>query len=499
MTHRPPAVSAPWLVCLAVALSCGCSDVDLDSQAIAIDVTWEESRGYPDQLEMGSVVTGTSDTAEVVVANTGGGAFSVGDVGFALQSSELFEDGEPVALAPGESTAFEVRFTPLQPGEGTNTLEITSGATEQPVQVRVTTAAEGDPLPDIYVDPPEYDFGSVATYHDASWSFTVGNAGFVTLDVQSVEILDDDDEAYSVIFDDCSLESLDEQTCTVGVLFQPLAVASYSAALVVRSNDPDEPALEIALAGDGSVHGGEGPVALCHAEPDPAAPLADEATWIGHDSFAMGGSVLVGYTWTLLSRPEGSQAALACTGTPDCGPFVPDLAGTYTAQLVVTDQYEQSDECVAALEAVPDRELWVEVYWSLAADDLDLHLIAPGGEPFSYTDCYWATCQWSSPDWGEAGDATDDPSLDLDDIPGLGPEVISIEAAAPGTYTVMVHDENGTNLGEPDPDPMDNNETTVRVYVDGALVFSESRAVVGEGTELDFCAVELPAGLVTSL
>jgi len=66
---------------------------------------------------------------------------------------------------------------------------------------------------------------------------------------------------------------------------------------------------------------------------------------------------------------------------------------------------------------------------------MDLHFVRPGGMPFAFdgSDCYFARM---APDWGRAGDTTDNPFLDRDDTNGPGPENINLSSAAPGDYQV---------------------------------------------------------------
>ena len=185
-----------------------------------------------------------------------------------------------------------------------------------------------------------------------------------------------------------------------------------------------------------------------------------------------------------------------CTGSSDCGPFVPDLAGSYIGELFVRDEFGQSATISAVQVAEPTPALWVELSWTLEADDLDLHLLAPGGEPNTETDCYWATCQWSTPDWGEPGVAEDDPAMDLDDIEGTGPEVVEIPLPAAGVYTVFVHDFTGSNPEVEDADPEEPNEATVRVYADGQLAFTRTVEIEGEGAQEYVCEATWPDGTV---
>ncbi len=492
------ALSAAGLLLVAA----GCVDTDLASQRRSLQVVWDEGRGYPEELWLGSVSTGSYDEALVTVASTGGVAVQISRIQLETQATELFEDGEAIVLEPEQAQEVQVTFAPLQPGEADNVLLIASDADDGDIRVPIVTAATGDPLPDVWVTPTEHDFGEIQALASQTTLFTVGNAGFAPLEVEEVSISGSGAGAFSLVQDLVSGTVLEGAgyTATMTAEFTPTAVGPFQADLEIRSNDPDEPVLVVPLQGEGLADDGDGPVALCSVDPDPVAPLHGSATWIGHASYDAGGATLVSHSWTLTGRPAGSTAEMPdCEGTPDCGPFVADLAGTYTAQLVVVNDQEQQAECTAFLDAVPEQALWIELSWTLPADDMDLHLVAPGGSPWSNTDCYWATCRFSSPDWGETGNADDDPSLDLDDIPGTGPENINIPAPADGVYTVFVHDFLGSNAEEPDSDPGIANATTVRVYLDGLLVHTDTRSIDGDDSETYYCEIGWPDGIVSPL
>ncbi|MFH1463103.1 MAG: hypothetical protein ABIO70_01830 [Pseudomonadota bacterium] len=243
------------------------------------------------------------------------------------------------------------------------------------------------------------------------------------------------------------------------------------------------------------------PIARCSVSPNPVTPPFEAASWDGSASEDPSGGEIVKYEWALVSQPSGSAVALP-TNVPGNGAiinnFVPDLAGDYVGRLVVTnDRGDISDPCEVTLEAIPAEDLWVEMYWTHASDDMDLHLLKPGGQLETNGDCYFANCVNRSLDWGVRGDEDDDPSLDLDDIPGTGPENINILQPEDGEFTVFVHDyylSNGWGA-----DYTGANQVTVNVYLNGSQVWTNTKPISGDDTVTPFCRINWQAGTVTSM
>lgn len=245
---------------------------------------------------------------------------------------------------------------------------------------------------------------------------------------------------------------------------------------------------------DTGADGATGVVAVCSALPDTIIAVDETSTWSGSGSYDTRGLEIVDYAWELVAVPAGSAATMP-SGGADRNGFVADVVGTYTAALVVTNVLgETSPPCTASLTAVPDAALWIEMYWTTAGDDMDLHLLKPRGALETDGDCYYANCTTSAPglDWGTSGDPTDDPILALDDIAGTGPENINIEAPASGDYTIYVHDYPGSVYNG-------STEVTVNVYIGGLLEWSDTRSVTDEGSYEAFASINWPAGVVTPL
>ena len=242
------------------------------------------------------------------------------------------------------------------------------------------------------------------------------------------------------------------------------------------------------------------PVAVCDVTPNPISPPFETATWIGTDSYDPDGAYITDYAWSLTSQPVGSSLTMPIGG-PNRGPFTPILAGNYTGELTVTNEHGlTSDPCEATLEAIPTESLWVEMFWSEFQDDMDLHLLVDGGSLETRDDCYYSNCTSSAQmffpmDWGAAGYTGDNPMLDLDDIPGTGPENINIDTPHPGAvYTVVVHDYTGSTT-----DVYGDNEVTVNIYLDGSLAWTNTKVIACDGSYTYYATIDWTAGTITSL
>jgi hypothetical protein len=178
--------------------------------------------------------------------------------------------------------------------------------------------------------------------------------------------------------------------------------------------------------------------------------------------------------WMLADRPDGSAATF--TGTARVEPpatqsftFMPDLAGEFPVDITVTDDDGQTATCTTLVRAFVDEGLRIEMFWNTPRTDMDLHLLNPTAtEWFNPNDCYYANCRRGLA-WPPGG-TTDDPSLDIDDTDGFGPENINIEEPTPGTYRVGVHAFTG------------DAGVTVRIYCGGSR--TDARATFGP-TRLD--------------
>ncbi len=258
--------------------------------------------------------------------------------------------------------------------------------------------------------------------------------------------------------------------------------------VLIPSNDPDTPVAEVELRG--SLAEPDVPTAVCGVAPARVEAVHETATWIGSGSSDPDGRPLV-YAWSLVSFPAGSSPTMPAGAPtdPDRPGFRPDLVGFYTAELVVTNDLGVSSEpCQAELEAIPAADLWVEMFWAERGDDMDLHLLRDGGGLRTGQDCYYANCTGGLR-WGPGG-AAGDPVLDLDDIPGRGPENINIDIPEDVTYQVWVHDYPGSRF-------TGGNDVTVRIYLAGVLEWEDTRTISGEDSDNPFAEIDWTTRTVT--
>ena len=353
--------------------------------------------------------------------------------------------------------------------------------------------------PQIQVDPSPVDFGVVPAGEQTAEIVTLSSLGDATLNVTAMQI-SVGRETFTLL--DPGMGAYLPSEFTELTITYTSDGSETSGELQILSNDPVNPSLRVPLLAGAVIPVDTGdsadtapplsaPVAVCSVDPTEILAIHETADWIGSTSYDTDGGSIADYSWTLYSSPPGATAGMP-GGTANRRGFSPDVAGEYIGELVVTDNDGlTSDPCYATLNATAGDGLWVETFWTRSGDDMDLHLLDDGGSLTTDSDCYYANCAWSSLNWGGSG-TTDDPALDLDDIPGTGPENINIDSPARGTYTVYIHDYPGSVY-------TGQNDVTVNVYLASRLIWTDTRNINSEGCYEPFVEIDVPGGRTTSL
>jgi hypothetical protein len=119
---------------------------------------------------------------------------------------------------------------------------------------------------------------------------------------------------------------------------------------------------------------------------------------------------------------------------------VPLICGRQTIKLAWTNDSGTSGAVLSATRGdCRSGGLRITLSWDGEGLDFELHLIREGGViNDDAEDCTWTSCIGVSPDWGVAGDESDNPSKDVDDTDAFGPENIVYPEPAAGRYMVLV-------------------------------------------------------------
>lgn len=250
MPHR----SLPLLLLLA-----GCSDfalkgeddgpADFDESPVPSIVVDPTAIAF-DPLAVGA----DAEPVVVTITNVGDGLLTLGDVGLA-EASSPFTLTEPEAglIDPGASTTFLVGFRPDFAGAVTGEIDVQSNDPERPV---VPIALSGAGLaPDITLDPPDWDFGTLDYAATASVDVTVRNDGSAPLTLTDI--------TYTTTSGELALRTspgpmtLDPgASTTLTVDYAPTDGNPDEGYITVLSDDPDEGRAVATQIGNGRVFEG---------------------------------------------------------------------------------------------------------------------------------------------------------------------------------------------------------------------------------------------------
>lgn len=437
----------------------------------------------PAALDFGGVAVDYSSSLDLLVLNGGLAVLEVDSVEIVGDDAGAFTvDPAAFRLGQDEQIALPVQFSPGTYLDYAAVLVIHSNDEESGVlEVPLTGSGVYAPSPDIAVDPLVVDFGTVSSGSTDFLVMELKNEGSATLTIADAVQLGSG--AFSLQSDNPAGYSIPAgQSQSLVWQYAPTSDAGDNGSFVITSNDPDEPEVTVTLLGNG---GGDFdyPTAVidCEATVRPRALVYLD----GRASSDPNGLAL-SYAWTIEALPAGSAVEKLVDATQPVAQLTTDIAGEYTVGLVVTNSDGVSSaQRQCRMDAVPEEELHVELAWNTTRSDLDLHVLLEGSELFDVPgDCNYCN---QIPDWGVPVSKDDDPSLDIDDKSGLGPENTNIRVPADGEYRVIVHnfDDNGDGA----------SLATVRVYAYGVLVHEDSETME-YNTTWEIGVVNWPEGTV---
>jgi PKD repeat protein len=203
----------------------------------------------------GSVAVGQSGSTFVSVANNGSETLMVSSTSLiGADASEFGVAGGGVfSLAPGSSQNLQVSFSPSSGGAKSATLRVSSDDPNESV-INVALSGVGTALEqDITVAPLSRDFGSIVVGQSAtSQTINIMNDGSANLSVTGLSLTGPNSAEFG-LGGPGSFVLTPGASQDVQVNFTPGSVGSKSASLLIASDDPDEPSVQVSLQGTGAL------------------------------------------------------------------------------------------------------------------------------------------------------------------------------------------------------------------------------------------------------
>lgn len=453
-----------------------------------------------------------------------------GDVSFAVKDGDkVLKPGQPLVFSPslelqkGASRKIDVLFCPSDESKRSGTLLVQSSDPSAPASGIPVQLLGNAKVPCLKVLPhPVLNFGAVILGNTQAAKVTISSCGSEPVELTSVSLSATGSDNFKLDWSETAktVPGLDPKTGPTVAAPIKLAVnavmevkATYSPSKInpldaaTGSPTPDLSSV-LVVSSDLEVTVQLQGIGVQNACPQ-AKILIKEGEEVvpqtvlhfkGDQSVAPGGGSISKYLWKLKKVPEGAKVAFLPSPTHHNPALAVNAAGEYVVCLEVTDDKGAKsgstqcpqETCITIL-VIPNEALHVELLWKTPGDpdetntgagagaDMDLHFahaFATGpdldcdgtGDPWFHGtfDAFWYNVE---PNWGSAKLNDDNPSLDLDDTDGAGPENLNLDlpegtTQKPMTYSIGVHHWNDHGYGV--------SFATVKVFVLGVLVFEQA-------------------------
>lgn len=434
------------------------------------------------------------------------------DLGYAVVDLYDFDTGVGV-----RSLEFELTYLPIAPGDDSAVLlleydelgDVDTPCLEENRQLAQydISGTAGTAL--LGRDPCPLDFRERAIDVTHEEVVTLQNLGALPLDVFDVRI---DRNRTAASFDLGELPELPvslpaSESMAFSVTYRPDTLAAEAGVVLIEHSDEAGTRVtsECRLAGVGVENDCPIAVATGWVLEDSENRRGSAIDWAlplqtlvldGSASYDPAGDEIVDYFWEIEAAPDaainGIRAFSGDPGNPAMAEYFLPLAGQYRICLSVVDStgLECERSCVTVV-AIPEEALAIELTWDNPTDpdqtdqdgsDVDLHLVKMPAAWFdSLYDTYYGN---QTPVW-----SPENPSLDIDDTDGVGPETIQLDDPANCQwYAIGAHyftEAYGTAW------------PSVKIYVDGRQVDEIiSQPLFEEDYFWDVARVHWPSGTV---
>jgi len=210
----------------------------------------------PASLDFGDVLLNQSKTLTLTISNIGGSALQITNIqitgpGFSFKTQPQV----PVTIQPGGNpVSIEVLFIPVNAQNYTGQITITSNDPDSPTTT-IQLTGRGISAPNIEVTPASLDFGKVQINTTSDKTITIKNTGTEVLNISEETI--SGSQAFTIVSQSFNQIPAGEAR-NVTVRFSPTGELPYAGNLIISSNDPDTPSIQVPLTGEGTSQAGPG-------------------------------------------------------------------------------------------------------------------------------------------------------------------------------------------------------------------------------------------------
>jgi Abnormal spindle-like microcephaly-assoc'd, ASPM-SPD-2-Hydin len=296
----------------------------------------------PSGLSFGVVQVGNNQSLPVTLANSGGSSVTISQANLSSSSFNVNGLTLPLTLNVGQSTAFNVVFSPQGAGSLTGSLAVVSNASNSALNIALSGSGVTPAI--LNANPTSLSFGSVATGSSQTLSETLTNSGGSTLTISQITTTGTG-FSFSGVNPPITLNP--GQNFTFNATFTPTTTGSASGTLSITSN-ASNPSLSLALSGSGVTTGvlAVSPASLSFGSVTVGksvsqtgtltasnAPVTVSSIWANSSEFTVSGisvptTIAAGSTATfnVVFAPQASGTASASLG------FVSNASNTPTLQ-----------------------------------------------------------------------------------------------------------------------------------------------------------------------
>ena len=316
-----------------VTLTSTASNPSLTIPVTGAGVTQGTLGSNPASLNFGSVTVGNNQSLSETVTNTGGTSVTISQASVTGTGFSLNGITTPLTLTAGQSTTFNVKFTPTSAASTSGNVTLTSTASNPTLTIPL--AGTGLAVGALGSNPSSLSFGNIILGSNQTLSETVTNTGGSSVTISQATITG---TGFTLSGITAPLTLTAGQSTTFSVKFAPTSAASVSGNVTITST-ASNPALTVPVTGTGVTQAtlGPNPASLSFGNVTVGSnqSLSETITNTGGTSATISQATITGTGFTLsgIATPLTLTAGQSTTFSVK---FAPTSAATATGNVTIT-------------------------------------------------------------------------------------------------------------------------------------------------------------------